>query len=207
MHPFDFLYVLLSAVGVFKLYCSDEGGNITHSILPLEKLGRGICTQRDDVLSMFFPCLICSLDCYNSTKWHTLCISNYFEYVYDFIFSLANVKFLFGYLLWAIAQYHHRDHEVGKILSNVLLTCGSEPHISFPQAMMFPIYTSLPQYSVNFLFLDQCYAYMSNITCSITQVPSEFKDILDNTVVAALSHSSANVCCKIGFLNFHFVHS
>jgi hypothetical protein len=36
------------------------------------------------------------------------------------------------------------------------------------------------------------------------QVPSEFKDVLDNTVVAALSHSSANVCYKIGFLGFPF---
>jgi hypothetical protein len=36
------------------------------------------------------------------------------------------------------------------------------------------------------------------------QVPSEFKDVLDNTVVAALSHSSANVCYKIGFLDFPF---
>jgi hypothetical protein len=48
---------------------------------------------------------------------------------------------------------------------------------------------------------------LSYLLRSLGEVPSEFKDLLDNTVVAALSHSSANVCCKTGFLGFPFVSS
>ena len=39
------------------------------------------------------------------------------------------------------------------------------------------------------------------MACAILQVPAEFKDVLDNTVVAALSHSSAHVCCAHNLCN------
>lgn len=51
-------------------------------------------------------------------------------------------------------------------------------------------------------FIGHFFINAMHTSRAIMQVPSEFKDVLDNTVVAGLSHSSAHVCCKIASVRF-----
>lgn len=107
----------------------------------LRSLGEVFALGRDDVLSMFFPCLICSLNCYYPTKWHTLCISSYSCVWFYILFGESVI------LIWLSAY--------GQLLSTITEIMKLEKYfpMCYSHVALSLIYHSHKQWCFHFISL------------------------------------------------------